>query len=187
MKIISSILLILNLMFISAQSNDKKIANQTYTKTLKVNNQTLTFNGGGIREKYGFIDLYTCGLYLKSTTKDASKVIHNDEEMALRIVIVSSLVTNELFIEALEEGLKNSTSGKYTQTDISDFKKCLTEDFKIGDEVILKYIPNKGVSIFKNGEERGNIGALSFKKALFAIWLGGNPADDSLKDDLLGL
>lgn len=187
MKIILSMLLILNLMFVSAQSNYKKIANQPYAKTLKVNNQTLTFNGGGIREKYGFIDLYTCGLYLKSTTKDASKVIHADEEMALRIVIVSSLVTNELFIEALEEGLKNSTSGKYTQTDIFDFKNCLTENFKIGDEVILRYVPNKGISIFMNSEKRGSVGGLSFKKALYAIWLGGNPADDSLKDDLLGL
>ena len=62
MKIILSMLLILNLMFVSAQSNYKKIANQPYAKTLKVNNQNLTFNGGGIREKYGFIDLYTCGL-----------------------------------------------------------------------------------------------------------------------------
>ncbi|MDG1690515.1 MAG: chalcone isomerase family protein, partial [Flavobacteriales bacterium] len=28
---------------------------------------------------------------------------------------------------------------------------------------------------------------LEFKQALFGIWLGGNPADDSLKDEMLGL
>ena len=40
---------------------------------------------------------------------------------------------------------------------------------------------------YKNGKKRGVIEGLAFKQALFGIWLGGVPADDSLKEEMLGL
>ena len=38
------------------------------------NNQSTVLNGGGLREKYGFLDLYVGALYVKSNTKNANKV-----------------------------------------------------------------------------------------------------------------
>ena len=38
----------------------------------------------------------------------------------------------------------------------------------------------------KNGVKKGTIEGLDFKKALFGIWLGNKPADDDLKDGMLG-
>jgi hypothetical protein len=43
-----------------------------------------------------------------------------------------------------------------------------------------------GTKIYKNSELKGTIPGLEFKKALFAIWLGSNPAQESLKNDMLG-
>jgi hypothetical protein len=41
------------------------------------------------------------------------------------------------------------------------------------------------VIAYKNGIEKGVVQGKEFKKALFGIWLSGNPADDDLKEDLL--
>jgi hypothetical protein len=38
----------------------------------------------------------------------------------------------------------------------------------------------------KNGKMLGTIEGLEFKKALFGIWLGNNPADKDLKAGMLG-
>jgi hypothetical protein len=54
------------------------------------------------------------------------------------------------------------------------------------DIFIIVYVPNAGVSVYKNGSKKGTIEGLDFKKALFGIWLGNNPADDDLKAGMLG-
>ncbi len=107
--------------------------------------------------------------------------------MGIRIIIVSGLVTRERFIDALEDGFKNTTAGKSTLKDIEKFKKYLNDPFVEGDEIILKYYKGESVHLYKNNKELGTFQGLLFKQALFGIWLGGNPADNSLKDDMLGI
>ena len=55
------------------------------------------------------------------------------------------------------------------------------------DEIVITYVPGEGVHFYKNRDKRGTIKGLPFKQALFGIWLGGVPADDSLKEEMLGL
>ena len=71
--------------------------------------------------------------------------------------------------------------------DVANFKKYLSDEFVEGDEILLNYHAGDAVYLYKNGKERGKFSGLPFKQALFGIWLGGNPADDSLKEDMLGL
>ena len=54
------------------------------------------------------------------------------------------------------------------------------------DEIALNYVAGEGVHLSKNGEKRGTFTGLEFKQALFAIWLGGKPADEKLKNAMLG-
>ena len=170
-----------------------------------INSSETFLNGGGLREKYGFMNLYVGGLYVQDKTNDANKVIMANEDMGLRIVIVSSLVTRERFIDALEDGFKNSSAGKSEPEDIDKFKKFLSDEFVEGDEILLNYhyaksengnpltdalgnlLLDETVYLYKNGKERGSFKGLLFKQALFAVWLGDKPADDSLKEDMLGL
>ena len=133
------------------------------------------------------MDLYVGALYIKAKTNDANKVIMADEEMGIRIVIVSSMVTRERFIEALVEGFENTTAGSSNQSQINQFEKFYNDPFVENDEIVLNYVPGQGVHFYKNGQKRGTIEGLPFKQALFGIWLGGEPCDDSLKEDMLGL
>ena len=48
------------------------------------------------------------------------------------------------------------------------------------------YVPGKGVEIKRDGELIDTVKGMDFKQALFAIWLGEDPADDDLKEGMLG-
>ena len=155
---------------------------------LSINNETFVLNGGGLREKLGFLDLYVGGLYLSATSSDANQIVMSGNPMAIRIVIASRLVSRDRFIEALEEGFKNTTVGKYTPMEIDSFKEYLSDPFKPGDEIILVYSSEEQITyLYKNTEIRGKFTGLPFKQALFGIWLGDKPAQESLKKEMLGL
>jgi len=55
-----------------------------------------------------------------------------------------------------------------------------------GDIVLLDYVPGKGTAVKINGVEKGIVEGEDFNKALLDIWLGEEPADDGLKDAMLG-
>jgi len=106
--------------------------------------------------------------------------------MGIRIEIASKLVTQERFIEALEEGFANASAGKSNANDIKKFKDFLKDEFKKGDVISLNYHSGDAVYLSKNQKELGTFKGLAFKQALFSIWLGDVPAQESLKDEMLG-
>jgi hypothetical protein len=165
----------------------KTIEDVEFNSSMNINSVNTVLNGGGLREKYGFMDLYVGALYLEKKSTDDKAIIMSDANMGIRLVIVSGLVTRDRFIEALEDGFKNTTAGKSSANDIDMFKKYLSDAFVEGDEIILNYHKGESVHLYKNGKERGTFDGLAFKQALFGIWLGGNPADDDLKEGMLGL
>ena len=184
-KVFMSLILLASI--ISVQAQVKTIEGIDFPTELMVKDQKTVLNGGGLREKLGFLDLYVGALYVPIKTKDAKKVILADQVMGIRIVIASTLVTRDRFIEALEEGFKNSSAGTYALNDIELFKQYLNDPFNKGDEILLTYHPGDAIYLYKNGIERGSFPGLAFKQALFAIWLGDKPVQESLKEEMLGL
>ena len=69
---------------------------------------------------------------------------------------------------------------------IDKFIKDQESEIKKKDKIELVYIPKKGVIVKKNGKELNTTKGLDFKKALFAIWIGDEPAQDDLKEGMLG-
>lgn len=169
---------------LSAQ-NTTTVAGHQFFKLITVGNEALVLNGGGLREKY-WIDLYVAALYLRTKNADGNKIIHKDEEMAIHIKLVSDKVTREKFLETLKEGFEKASAGKVTKEDIKTFSSFFSDEFKSGDKIHLDYIPSKGLQVKKNGSLKGTIQGADFKKALFSIWLGSNPPDETLKAGLLG-
>ena len=147
----------------------------------------LVLNGQGVRDKF-FMDLYVCGLYLTQTNKNAEQVIEDNKAMSLKLHIVSSLITSKKMEDGTREGFEKATNGntESLKTEIEIFLKAF-EDMKENDIYDFFYVPKKGVKIYKNSKLTSTIVGLSFKKALFGIWLGKEPAQESLKEDLLGL
>lgn len=59
-------------------------------------------------------------------------------------------------------------------------------DIEPGDRYALTYVSGLGTVLEHNGRPRGAIEGDDFAAALFSIWLGEAPFDESLKQQLLG-
>ncbi len=181
-KIVGLAFLFLSL---STNAQDITVSGATFKKKLDVKGDILTYNGAGLRQKYGF-DLYVSALYLPNQSADANKIINTDEIQAINIKIISKMVTRDKFNETVSEGFSKASHGKATEEQKKVFKSFFSEDIKIKDDILLIYKPGKGVAVMINGKYKGVVGNLDFKKALWSIWLGTQPADEKLKKKMLG-
>jgi len=86
------------------------------------------------------------------------------------------------------DGFKASTDGDLSaiQSDVDQFMAVFQEEITEGDVFDLVYLPGEGVRVLKNGEQKDTVGGLEFKKALFGIWLSDKPAQEDLKEKMLG-
>ncbi len=171
-----------------AASAQTKIGGIVMPNVTPAGDAYLKLNGGGIREKF-FIDLYVCVLYLNEKSSDGTKILADDEAMAIKIRVISGMVDNENFEEALREGFEKSTDGNTAP--VKDrieriIKEGFKDDIKTGDIYDLVYLPAKGCTLFRNNKSVVTIEGLDFKKALFGIWLSDDPVDPDLKTKMLG-
>jgi hypothetical protein len=159
----------------------------TLPKDFKIEETALTLNGGGLREKY-FLDLYVGGLYLAASSSDADEIIKADKPMSIKLHIISGLINSEKMIAAVDEGMEKSTKGNSDQfaEKIGFFKETFSEEIQLNDIYDIAYLPAKGLLIYKNNKLIKTIPGLDFKQALFGIWFCDDPADDDLKEGMLG-
>ena len=152
----------------------------------KTNSKILILNGAGLREKY-FMDLYVGGLYLTAKSTNADAIIKADEPMAITIEIVSSMISSEKMIDAIEDGMEKSTNGNTSalSEEIKAFKSAFSETIEVGDVYYLIYTPGDGLTVYKNDKKIQTIKGLKFKQAAFGIWLCDDPADEDLKEGML--
>jgi hypothetical protein len=183
-KLVFPVLFTLSSVFASAQT---KINDIVFPDTYTTGKDKLVLNGGGTREKY-WMDMYVAALYLTAKSKDAANIVEANASMAIKINIVSSLITSSRMREAVNEGFAKSTGGNACiyKDKIAQFEKAFAEPIKVGDVFDIVYTAET-ISIYKNNILKGEIiGGMDFKKAVFAIWLGIDPADSDLKDGMLG-
>lgn len=187
MKSMNKILIIAMLALSMPALGQTKVGDVMLPNKLKAAGTPLVLNGGGIREKM-WIDLYVAGLYLTAKNTEADEIIHANEPMLIHLEIVSGMITSEKMIAACNEGFDKATDHEpeYIQPQIDQFIDAFMDPIKENDSFDLVYSPKEGTKIYKNGKVIKTIEGLEFKKALFAIWLGEEPADSGLKTDLLG-
>ena len=180
--------LVLAVLLVTALGNAEEIGGINMPETLKAGQTTLVLNGAGVREKF-FMDLYVGGLFLKEKSADPGAIIEADEPMAIRLHIISSMITSKKMEKATREGFEKATGGNIgpIQVQIEEFISVFKEEIKEGDIYDLIYVPGKGVEVSKNNESRSMIKGLPFKKAMFGIWLSDKPAQKSLKKAMLSL
>lgn len=148
---------------------------------------SLQLNGAGVRDKL-WINLYVSALYLEEKSDNASEIMGADEPMAVKLHIVSKLITSNRMMEAVTDGFEKSLDGNtaHVQGRIDEILNFFQEDIAKDDVFDLVYRPGVGTTAYKNGVERGTIEGLDFKSALFGIWLSDNPANKGLKNEMLG-
>jgi hypothetical protein len=183
-KIFAAAFLIL---MMTSQGSAMDIAGIQMPESLGFGKTSLVLNGAGTRTKF-FLKLYVGGLYLQQKNQAPEAIIEADEPMAIRLHIISSLITSERMEESTREGFEKSTEGNIgpIKDKIEQLISVFKEEIKINDIYDLVYVPGKGVEIYKNATFHSFTEGLPFKRALFGIWLGDNPVQKSLKKEMLG-
>jgi hypothetical protein len=161
-----------------------------YPDTLMAGTRVIVFNGAGIRTK-SFIDMYAAALYLNQKQSNYVKIIEADEPMAIRLNILSQLITPKNFIENTRAGFERSTRGNTApiETKIDRMCSVFKDQIRKGDIFDLIYVPGVGTQIYHNGKLKTTIEGLDLKKAMFGIWIIDNPwhGCEPMRRGMLGL
>ncbi len=183
-KIVLIVIALIGFNFSQAQT---KVAGVNLPDTENFEGTTLVLNGAGVREKL-WIDLYAGALYLTKKSSNAEAITAANNPMSIKLHIVSKLISSGKMIDAVNEGFENSTNGKIAPLEgkIKQFTNMFMDEIKKNDVFDIVYLPGKGVVVYKNDIEKGVIDGMEFKKALFGIWLSNRPADDDLREAMLG-
>ncbi|MFK7738188.1 MAG: chalcone isomerase family protein [Pirellulaceae bacterium] len=170
------------LLFVSLNS----VASAELTSEIKISGQTLKLNGAGKRSKT-FVQIYESGLYLAKPSRDAKAIVESDQLMAIRVRITSGFVSRDSLVTSLRDSLKTSTGGKLDSIarETAMFEKTLQEEVKKNDVFDFIQVPQKGLYVLKNGQVKGTIPGINFKRALYGIWLSDKPVDKGLRQAML--
>lgn len=175
-------------LIVSLATAQTTISGVKLDETITVEGKKLVLNGAGIREKW-WIDLYVGSLYLPQKSKNGTEVVNSSETAAIKLDVVSGMISSEKMMGALDEGFEKSTNNNVAplKDKIEKFKTFFKDKFKKGDSFTIANVSGTGIVVYKNGTKKGSIEGLDFKKALFGIWLSNNPADKDLKKSMLGM
>jgi hypothetical protein len=158
----------------------------------------LVLNGKGMRTKLVFGSLYELALYLPKDMVGAhnNAIIQDARPMELVMTLKSSMVTRPRLVQAMDEGLEKAAKSGYasnkTKLFTDQFDDC---QFQKGDVVVMRWENGGLVTLYRTPERPaapasekrlGRIADLELKQALYAIWLGNAPVQESLKKGLLG-
>ena len=182
------LVLVISMVTINMAVAQTEVGSVTLPNTVNFGNTDLQLNGAGIRKKAMVLKLYSGGLYLTTKSSDAKNIIAADETMALKLVITSGFVSSEAMSEAVLEGFDASMDGNTAPlaAEIKKFIGFFSDEIVEDDIFDITYQSGTGAVVYKNGDKKGTISGMAFKKALFGIWLGSDPADSKLKKAMLG-
>ncbi len=146
----------------------------------------LLLNGAGVRNKY-FVDVYVAGLYLPAPNTSAQTIIASRDLQSVRLVITSSRITRDRLIEAITDGIRKSSGKDFARYEpmLGELWSAMTFEVQEGDVFDFNYVPGEGVHFVRNGSLLRVMTDFEFKKILFGIWLGEDPVQATLKEDLL--
>ncbi|WP_323018677.1 chalcone isomerase family protein [Castellaniella sp.] len=150
--------------------------------------QTLALNGAGLRQRFVF-HVYVAALYRAQPTTDVQAILDSQEPQMLQLTLLRD-INSKALTDALNEGLKanNSEAELAAMADtIKHFETFMATggEGASGDQVRIDFQQGK-VSVSFKGKALGEVSDPRFATALLKVWLGPVPAQESLKQALLG-
>ena len=155
-------------------------------------------NGRGLRTKPLLGAMYDLELRVPDTLRGATAktLIESDGPMEFVLTLQSGLINRKRFVEATTEGFEKAARSGYASAQTRDFlDQFASTEFRKGDAVLMSYADGTLTTTYRRAAAKdspaadatlGRIPGPDIKKALFAIWLGEAPVQESLKNGLLG-
>jgi len=134
--------------------------------------------------RVGLLKGYAAALYRESC--DAGREPLDDAGKRLELAYFWS-IDGDRFGEAAEKILRRNLEAE----DYAALEDRLArlhasyESVEPGDRYALTYVPGRGTALSLNGRTLTTVEGGDFARAYFGIWLGEQPIDEGLRDDLL--
>ena len=166
------------------------MAGVRYPAAVPLAGANLVLNGAGVRYRF-VVQVYSAGLSLAAKADTPEAVLAAPGPKRLAVTILREIDANELgrlFTRGMQDNapkaeFSKSIPGTLKLADIFAARIKLLK----GDNFSVDYVPGSGTTVVINGKAAGEpIAEPEFFEALMRIWLGPNPADDALKEALLG-
>lgn len=158
----------------------------------------LVENGRGLRTKMILGAMYELELRVPADLKgaEAQTLIEANEPMEYVLTIRSGLINRKRYVHATTQGFAKAAKSGYTTDRQAEFLGQFDDtEFRKGDIIVMSYAPATGLSstyrkqtapdVFEDSV-LATLPGLDLKQAVFAIWLGETPVQESLKQGLLG-
>jgi hypothetical protein len=147
----------------------------------------LGLNGTGIRRAF-FRNFYVGALYLVEPMSDLGEIASREEASRISLNFIRDVSINRMR-GALEDGFENNTPAEEREAFADEIEafKSFFEPPTQGDRIDIDFDPERGTIVSINGEEKGVVENTDFHIAVLRIFLGENPADDNLRDGMLGI
>ncbi len=138
----------------------------------------------GVLRYMRFIKGYVAALYLDD--EDAAAKVLSDVPKRLEISYFWEIEGEKIASAGEELVARNVAPDELAELrpQLSAIR-ALYDDVRPGDRYALTYVPGTGTELSLNGKVKGLIPGAEFARAYFAIWLGEEPIDASLKEQLL--
>lgn len=161
----------------------------------------LVENGTGVRTKMILGTMYELTLNVSESLKgaEARELIESAEPMELVLTVKSKLINRARFVEATSGGFAKAAESGYESKETETFLKQFDDVVFHRGDIIRMCAGQDGLTTSDQTTEKGEDGSVTLKnrklgiikdpalkKALFAIWLGNAPVQESLKKALLG-
>ncbi len=185
-KLLAALLFALTLPALAAV----EVAGVKFDDKTKVGAGDAVLNGAGLRSR-AFFKVYAIGLYLPQKGATAADVLAAKGAKRISIVTLRELAA-EQFVDGLLDALKNNhdeAALKALQPRIDQFRSTMLTIGNAPEKsaVTIDYLPESGTRLSFNGTQKGtDIAGEDFYRALLRIWVGDKPAQEDLREKLLG-
>ena len=174
------------LLFVSGSALAREISGVDVPETLTADGKPLKLNGAGMRKKF-IIKVYVGSLYLQTPASTLAAITSSDQPWVIHMHFVRS-VDKEKIISTMREGFeKNNPKDKAAWMN-GQLDKVVSAfaDMKEGHTLVVTYLPGKGTTVGVKGGATQSIEGKEFGDRILQNWIGKEPADESLKEALLG-
>jgi len=173
----------------TAASEDNRkmaiVAGVEFDDVIELGPERLVIEGAGLHRYMIVLKGYAAALYLGQG--HSSDELFDDIPKCLQIVYFHAIPAQG-FVRATQHGFEANLAPEDLEglkDQIGRLYECY-QDVKKQDRYSFIYHPSTGPELQLNGEILCRFDSLQFANAVLSIWLGENPLDKRLKEDLLG-
>lgn len=161
-----------------------------FPDAVELGQRKLVLNGMGIRNKF-IVKVYVAGLYLEQKAVTSQHALTQAGAKRLVMTLLRDIESDELarlFLKGMQDNNTRNEQGRLLPFFLS-MSQLFSKYKRLnkGDTVSIDFVPEQGMRISIRGQvEETGVKDPAYMTAMLSIWLGNQPADQFLKEALLG-